>query len=183
MKKILVFTLLILSAFAASSCGMVTNALMRFVSEGDAAAYSSTLDELSGNDWEANDGSLLCLNEDSSFDWYQKAEDLTNNYYSGSYKVYNGKDAIEYITSELSEYALTREEQEALISRNSEYTYDNYYCLVLDNEECMVDGENILDASQPSRTPYYGFYYEGDEYLDLANMNSGNYSGFTRVNP
>lgn len=181
MKKIFVSCLLLLFACFTCSCGMITNAFLKTfeAAENHSESAYSLNDAVSGKTWKAKDGSLLCLNEDGSFFWYQKPENRSDSYYSGSYEVYNGKAAIDYIVSELPQYSLTQAEQEEFIERNEDYTYENYYCLVLDNKECIINGENTLDTSQSNITPYYGFYFENEQYLDLANMNSGNYSSFT----
>lgn len=127
--------------------------------------------------WQASgDSSLIVCKTDGSFKYYQSAEDLTNYYYEGTYEFYMGKKAITYITTELSEYAVTKDELEALIDRSEEYEESNFVVLVLNNEACMIDGENV--AETPYRTPYYGFCLEenGEPNLGLVNMNSGNYA-------
>lgn len=129
--------------------------------------------------WQATgDGSLIVCESDGSFKYYQSAEDLTNNYFEGTYEFYMGKKAVTYITTELSDYGVTKEELEEVFDRNEEYDESNFVVFVLNNEACMIDGENVVES--PYRTPYYGFYLESDgvPYLDIANMNSGNYQLF-----
>ena len=127
--------------------------------------------------WQASgDSSLIVCKTDGSFKYYQSSEDLTNYYYEGTYEFYMGKKAMTYITTELSEYAVTKDELEALIDRSEEYEESNFVVLVLNNEACMIDGENV--AETPYTTPYYGFCLEenGEPNLGLVNMNSGNYA-------
>lgn len=139
-------------------------------------------DDVSGNKWQMDDNSLLVLNNDNTFYWYQDSSVLTDNYYIGTYSVYQGENAIRYIANELDEYGLTEEEQRGSIERGPKYHVYNYYCLVLENEECIMDGKNVLDA--PVTTPYWGFYLNENntEALDFANMRTGNYYPFTKVN-
>ncbi len=129
--------------------------------------------------WQASgDSSMIVCGTDGNFRYYRSAEDLTNNYYEGTYEFYMGKDAVSYITTELSAYGVTEEELEGVFDRNEQYEESNFVIFVLNNEACIVDGENIVDS--PYQTPYFGFYLEEDgvPYLDIANMNSGNYNLF-----
>lgn len=137
-------------------------------------------DVISGENWQANDGSLLELNADGTFKWYQDPDDKTDNYYSGTYRVYNGQAAIENIAKEFAEYNFTEKEQLDMIARNKDWNKDIYYNFILQNEECIVDGKNVLDTDVKI-TPYLGFYYEDERYLDLANMMTANYVGFTKI--
>lgn len=54
----------------------------------------------------------------------------------------------------------------------------NYYCMVLNNDECIVDGKNTL--KEKTITPFLGFYYAENEYLDFYNLNTQNYSQFKK---
>lgn len=129
--------------------------------------------------WQATgDGSLIVCESDGSFKFYQSAEDFTDNYFEGNYEFYMGKKAVTYITTELSEYGVTKEELKGVFDRTEEYDESNFVVFVLNNEACIVDGKNVVES--PYRTPYYGFCLEseGVPYLDIANMNSGNYQLF-----
>ena len=103
---------------------------------------------------------------------------MTNNYFEGTYEFYIGEEAVIYITTQLSDYGVTKEKLEGLFDRNEEYDEANFVILVLNNEACMVDGENQVES--PYQTPYFGFCVEaeGVPCLDIANMNSGNYHFF-----
>lgn len=129
--------------------------------------------------WQATgDGSLIVCESDGSFKFYQSAEDFTNNYFEGTYEFYMGKKAVTYITTELSEYGVTKDELKDVFDRNEEYDESNFVVFVLNNEACIVDGKNMVES--PYRTPYYGFCLESDgvPYLDIANMNTANYQLF-----
>lgn len=129
--------------------------------------------------WQASgDSSLIVCKKDGSFKYYQSADELNDNYYEGTYEFHIGKDAVSYITTELSAYGVTEEELEGVFDRNEQYSESNFVIFVLNNEACIVDGENIVDS--PYQTPYFGFYLEEDgvPYLDIANMNTGNYNLF-----
>ena len=139
------------------------------------AAYEASI--ISDYEWQASgDGSLIVCNEDGTFKYYRSAEDLTDSYYEGTYEFYIGEDAVTYVTKTLSDYGITEDELEDLFDRNEEYDESNFVCLVLNNEKCIIGGENQIES--PYKTPYYGFCLEDDEKLclDIANMNTANYA-------
>lgn len=141
---------------------------------------NNSFDEISGYSWTGNDGSLIVLNDDNTFIWYRSADVTNDYYYEGTYAVYNGDNAVKYISEDLAEYNVTAKEQEDLFAGSvNEYTKDNYYCLVLTNEKMIVEGENSIEEA--FITPYFGFYMEDSKYLDIANMNTANYHGYTRM--
>ncbi|HLR35210.1 MAG TPA: hypothetical protein VK071_07790 [Tissierellales bacterium] len=57
---------------------------------------------------------------------------------------------------------------------------DNCYYLILCNEECIVDGGDVLNSGA-KMTSYFSFYYEEGKFLDVANMRTLNQGGFTKV--
>lgn len=135
----------------------------------------------SGNSFKLEDDSVIYFEEDGSFYWYQSDDNHDNYYYSGTYSEYYGEDAVDYIIYGLSEYGVTEEELDAYFERNEDddfYSVDNFCCLILHNDELIIDGENTLDT--PHDTPYMGFYYDG--IYDGANMNTGDYSYFEIIN-
>lgn len=128
--------------------------------------------------WMGDEGdSLLACETDGTFKYYRDAYDLSDNYYDGTYVFTRGFEAFTYLTEDLEEYGITSEEMLDYLLRNAgtEYSMSNLVCLVLNNERCIMDGEDQLDS--PHKTPYYGFVIEkdGEIYLDLANMNTANY--------
>ncbi len=131
---------------------------------------------LASYNWQGTeDGSLLVFEEDGTFRYYQSVEDLTDYYFEGTYVFQTGKEAVTYLTSDLSEYGVTEEEITTIFENSDEYDESNFIVYVLNNEACIMDGENTVDT--PYQTPYMGFCieHEGDLYLDIANMNSANY--------
>ena len=128
------------------------------------------------NKWvEYYSNSYLVPKSDGTFKYYKDKTDLTDYYYTGHYKLYVGDEGIDYVVNDLSDYGVTRDEIQGLIDRNDKYKKGNFVCLVLDNEECIIDGENT--ATSTVTTPYYGFYVKenGEEGFDIANMNSATY--------
>lgn len=143
------------------------------------SSYIKPTDKITGYSFvDKSEKSLLDLRYSGNFKYYQSKDDLTDNYYEGTYDVYVGKDAVDYITTDLSRYGVTEEELQGVFDRSSSYDESNFYCLVLNNEKCMVNGQNTLTT--PTSTPYYGFYIESTKTLDIANMNTASYLYFER---
>jgi len=137
-------------------------------------------DMLANTKWNASsDDSQLHFLDDDTFFFYRYRDDYSDSYYEGTYSFYIGQEALTYLTEDLADYGVTLEEWMDTISRNEQYTLENTVCLVIYNTACIVNGENTV--TEPYTTPYMGFYLEASNYLDLANMNTAAYAGFTQV--
>lgn len=131
--------------------------------------YSNNIDLICGKSWiETHDDSYLVLNDDKSFKYYRNKDDFSDNYYEGTYEVYFGAKAVNYIADDLSKYNFTLEEQMKLLTKdNLKY----YCCIVLNNEKCLINGK--MDSKVVNKTPYYGWYDKDKEEINLINMNTG----------
>ena len=138
-----------------------------------------TADYFQKYNWLENDGSYLVLESSTRFKYYRNKDEQDDYYYTGTYEFYSGPEAISYVVDDLSEYGVTRDEIDGIIDRNEEYNTSNFVCLVIHNEEQIVDGEDIMENDV--MTPYYGFYLKegSNEALDIANMNAASYYYFT----
>lgn len=74
-------------------------------------------DYISNNIFGAGDGSQLCLKEDGSFYYYQDKADHSQNYFAGTYEVYYGEEAYEYLSGDEA-LGLSREALEAVVTSN-----------------------------------------------------------------
>ena len=136
-------------------------------------------DIMAGTSWlSQNDNSYWVFGEDQTFCWYQTKGETDDNYFVGTYEFHIGQDAINYLTKELSDYGVTEEEIKGVISRTSEYTQDNFVCFSCVNQSCMLNGQELLSEEKVSS--YFGFLLEDGTYLDIANMTTGTYYGFTK---
>lgn len=123
----------------------------------------------SGTSWvAANDGSQWAFDEDGTFHWYQDGAVTDDNYYSGTYMFYVGKQAKDYLTDTLAEFGITEEELLQTINAREEYGLDHLVCLTTMNESFMLNGQEQL--SEPMETYYCGFLLEDGERLSLLNM-------------
>lgn len=141
------------------------------------AAQSQNL--LAGTSWiAANDGSQWVFREDHTFHWYQTKGKTDDNYFAGTYEFHIGRDALNYLTTELSRYGVTEREMLDVISRAPEYTIDNFVCFSCVNQSFLLHGKEQL--SRENVTSYFGFLLLDGKYLDIANMTTGTYYGFMK---
>lgn len=136
--------------------------------------------EFVGKKYQGNDGSVICFGENNEYIWYQAADCKDDNYFKGPYELYFAEEALEYIVDTLSQFGITKETMQAYFERNAGndfYNLENYCCIVLHNEEILIQGE--LKQMNPNISYYMGFYAEG--YMDIANMMTGNSAQFNRI--
>lgn len=136
-------------------------------------------DLLAGTSWiAANDGSQWVFHEDRTFHWYQTKGETDDNYFAGTYEFHIGRDALNYLTTELSAYGVTKDKMLGVISRAPEYTVDNFVCFSCVNQSFLLDGQEQLSGENTSS--YFGFLLLDGTYLDIANMTTGTYYGFMK---
>lgn len=140
--------------------------------------YSDKLDlDIMGHKWLGRDSSILHLENNKTYSWYLNDKDYNKNFHSGTYNIYTGYDAINYIATNLKEYNLTEEEQLDFF-KSGNYNINNYILIVLNCRYSNIDGtENNLTGT----IPYYGFYYESPKQMSLVNMKSTNKAEFTLI--
>ena len=131
---------------------------------------------LENTTWKASDNSQAIFTSDR-IDWYKTPGDK-NNYYSGTYKFYIGEDAIKHITTELSNYGVTQEEIEGVISRNVQYSKSNFVVVDITYDKYVLNGKEMTIAKP--QVPWFGFIVDDNKILDVANMNTGTYITFTK---
>jgi len=133
--------------------------------------------EINNTIWIGSDGSEIIF-EEEELKWYRDEGIHDDNYYIGTFEYYRGSAAIEFITTELSQYGITKSELENLFNRNEEYNEENFVVFNLVYSGIVMDGETTV----PSRklVPWYGFILKDGTYLDVANMNTGTYYSFTK---
>ena len=65
-----------------------------------------------------------------------------------------------------------------MIASDPGYTRDNFICFSCVNQSFILRGEEQL--SEDVRSSYLGFLLRDGTYLDIANMTTGTYYGFTK---
>lgn len=128
--------------------------------------------------WIARDESYMVFMEENRYAWYQKKEITDDNYYAGTYEFFMGSAALEHLTVDLADYGVTKEEMQQVFDRNEEYSLDNFVCMTVDNDSFMLNGQEQLEENK--EVSYFGFLLEDGTYLDIANMTTGTYYGFTK---
>jgi len=140
------------------------------------ACSSKPKDPISNHSWQAGDGSVAIFHKDGKFAWYREIEVKDDYYYSGTYKVYKGEKAIDFVAS-LTQYGITRKEQEDYIARQTGVTVNDYYCVEITIDSLIMDHQE--NVSEPWKNYFVGIYYEKEKVLDFINMNAADYVRFT----
>lgn len=126
------------------------------------------------------DGSLVTIDENLNFVWYQDASDQSINYFGGPCEVYYGEDAYDYITRDYEDNGVYRrnsvfnfsEEKLAEFFDAAEeepiYSKDNMICMIMYHEDFVVEDEyqeKLDDEGGENPTTYYWGFYEGETFL------------------
>lgn len=149
-------------------------------SDADGVSPSGNQNDLvAGSAWiSGDDHSYMVFLDDGGFAWYQDPKVVNDNYFSGTYEFYAGNDALTYLTVDLAEFGVTKEEILDVILRADLYSLDNLVCFTVNNESFLMNG--VEQLSEPKPSYYYGFFLEDRTYLDVANMVTGTYYGFLK---
>lgn len=134
--------------------------------------------EIKGYSWQADDNSIIYLNEDNTYIWYEKEND-ENNYYQGTFKIFNGKTAVDYIDEIIEKYHL----DEKVIEEPKEKDEDslkNYYVITLTCTKEKRDGKENNEIN--TSVYYYGYYDKTKEKLNFIDITTKKNINFTRKN-
>ena len=108
------------------------------------------------SNWVAmEDGSYLEFGKKKTFKYYKSYEDTSDNYFTGTYRIYSGSDAVKQLTTTYKDYGINKDEIQRLIRNNKAFREDNFVIVVLENDGMWMDGENVKDEEWDS--VYYGF--------------------------
>ena len=171
-KKNMFIIIIILAVLAIFCLGGV---VLNIVKNNDINTKESSL--VNNTKWKGSDNSEIEFTNDR-INWYRYSYDHSDNYYSGTYSFYIGKDAVDYITNNLSQYGVTKNELESLFNRNTTYSEENFVVFDIRYDKFVINGENQT-ITRPL-TPWYGFILNDNTYLDVANMNTATYYKFTK---
>lgn len=127
--------------------------------------------------WLCGDGSELVLTS-NRLDWYQEEGVHNDNYFSAEYKFYIGKDAVKFVTENLSEYGVTKDELQNTFDRNEMYDESNFVVFYINYDKFILDGEEQTITKPIS--PWFGFILRNNTFLDVANMNTKSYYDFEK---
>ena len=127
-------------------------------------------DEFKDSTFKVDDGSIIYFEGSLIYSWYKNDNDHSNNYEYGSYSVYKGIDAVNYI---YDNYDISKSEQYKDIGND----IDNYYLIIFDGYYKDENGK----INNSSKKVYYGFYYESDKCLVMKDVNTGDKVNFTII--
>lgn len=188
MKKLCSLLLILTTCLALSACSK--NAFIPTNTPEEPPIAASEPDEpgsdtdensntmVANTSWIARDKSCMVFMEDDRYAWYQTKEITDDNYYAGTYQLFLGEAALKHLTVDLEEYGVTEDEMQQVFDKNEEYSLENFVCMTIENDSFMLNGEEQLD--QNKEVSYFGFLLQDGTYLDIANMTTGTYYGFTK---
>lgn len=127
--------------------------------------------------WRMKDGSEVIFTEDD-ITWYKEPGEHSKNYYAGKYKFYIGREAVNYIVNDLSEYGVTEAELQDVFNSNDEYSINNFVVFDIRYNEFDLDG--VKQNIERPLNPWFGFILKNNTYLDVANMNTYAYYSITK---
>ena len=128
---------------------------------------------------EASDGNSYLVFESGEKFKYYREKGVDDNYYCiGTYDLYVGDDAVDYVVNDLSMYGFTKKDIDRALESFDQCPEYCFFSLVLNNEQCIIDGNNTLQ--DVLSTPYYCVYYgDGDDGTLLwLNLNTSNHYFF-----
>ena len=97
-----------------------------------------------------------CSMRTTAFSGIRKGGVTDANYYGGTYKLYRGEKAMDFIEKKLSSYGVTKAQLMEVINRSDEYKVEDFICIYTKNTTFMLDGKEQI--SKPNMIPYMGFF-------------------------
>ncbi len=134
--------------------------------------YNEQIDDLNnikGYSWVSDDKSVLYLNYNNDYRWYEKDRD-ESNYYEGTYQLYNKESAVKYLEEQFGI-------EENTLFDNIEKEEDNFYVIVLTCNKTVLKGETTTNNST---VYYYGYYHNENHELNLKDIKTNKNINFIR---
>lgn len=136
-------------------------------------SYEGKIEIISETEWlEKNSGSCLIFEADDNFKYYQDYRDLTNNYYTGTYEIYFGYEAMDVIEQRYAQYGYTSDSLcDKVEGERGVSGVKDFMVLVIHNDGCWIDGVNTIDLKWDN--VYMGYYDANKNTMDLEFLESG----------
>ena len=133
-------------------------------------SYDGKVEIISETDWIRKDnGSYLVFGADDQFTYYTDYRVLTDNYYTGTYEILFGYEAMDVIETRYSQYGITSDDICDDIDNNrSVNDVAKFMILVLHNDGLWINGENTIEVKWDS--VYMGYYDADRNVMNLKNL-------------
>ena len=116
----------------------------------------------------------LYLNTDETYIWYESDNNHEDNYYKGTYTIYNSKEAETIIKENLKEFGLAEDIQEELFENKE----GDGYLIIL---KCNTKKIKNEEQNNINKTDYYfATYNKEKETLELTNILTKEKTSFKR---
>ena len=134
--------------------------------------------EVTDKTWVDNSRGICLVFEDAtSFKFYQNHLFMDDNYYSGTYTIYNGTDAYNKLTGTYKRYGVTKKKLNDVFKKENGLTVrDDLVCIVLQYKSFTSEGKEKQSVDQ---VIYYGYLDKKTNELKLANASGFNDYVFT----
>ena len=131
-------------------------------------SYDGKIEIISETEWiEKNNGSYLIFGADDNFKYYNDYRDLTDNYYSGTYEICFGYEAMDILEQKYGQYGYTSDDICDKISNERGVSgVRQFMILILHNDGYWINGENTVNLKWD--TVYMGYYDENRLIMDLT---------------
>ena len=131
-------------------------------------SYEGKIEIISETEWiEKYSGSCLIFEADDNFKYYRDYRDLSNYYYSGTYEIYFGYEAMDVIEDRYPKYGYTADDIcDKIDNERGVSGVKEFMVLVIHNDGCWIDGENTCDMEWDN--VYMGYYDDGRMIMDLT---------------
>ena len=131
-------------------------------------SYEGKIEIISETEWiEKNNGTYLMFGAEDSFRYFNDYRDLTDNYYSGTYEIYFGYEAMDILEQRYGQYGYTSDDIcDKIANERGLSGVKQFMILVLHNDGYWINGENTINLKWD--TVYMGYYDENRLIMDLT---------------
>ena len=136
-------------------------------------SYEGKIEIISETEWiEKNSGSCLTFKEDDYFMYFNDYRVQNNYYYSGTYEIFFGYEAINVIDEKYSRYGYSSDYIcDKIDNERGVAGVNEFMILVLHNDGYWVDDENMHDLNWD--TVYMGYYDNNRLVMDFIYLEDG----------
>lgn len=125
--------------------------------------------------WLTESGTYYKFDKNNTYHWYKDKEDLEDNYYKGTLKILQGKEALEDLDITYDKVL------HVIISSKGQVTIDDIYSLNLTPTYLISSGIDKTDTLTSEFVMKLLFVNVNDEVAQGYNFNTGDTYYFTRV--
>jgi len=130
--------------------------------------YAGKIEMISETEWiEKYSGSCLIFEADDNFKYFRDYRDLTDYYYTGTYEIYFGYEAMDVIEDQYGQYGYTADDIcDKIDNERGLSGVKQFMVLIIHNDGCWINGVNTYDMKWDN--VYMGYYDDYRQIMDLT---------------